>query len=1032
MTLALFIILLILGCNNAVEKTNQENLPPQIVLNVDDTNPAKRQLVRLDASNSVDPENLSLVYRWRQLSGNPVILDTRNGSIMSFEAPSISGVVVIELMITDSVGNEVLENTAITVVNHSPIANAGDDDTVESNTNYTLNADKSVDFDRDNLSYEWTYDGTLGGTLLNPTSRNPVFSSPSIIVPNIDYIFNLTVTDEDGLSDSDSVRLTLISKKPQAVVGEDQIGVSVGAIVTLDGSKSYDPDGASITYLWQQTHGTPVLLNDSSIATPSFQVPLQVDNHTLIFELVVRDQESNSKPLSSMVTVLNYSGNSIRLKTNPFINNLLWHHPQTPIATDLLVINNTVYLLSSDFGLYQVDISDRLNMRVVDYYEIANVKSLAAYSTATDTFLYLITASNGIRVFTFPIGGQPSQLQPIDTINIININSFKIIGDSAYIMYQGQNIGIYSLANPLIPALLNTITTGSEVQDLVLHTSSNMLYYVAGTDVWQADINTSPFNSQLFFPLVFSNWPMSVELAGDVLYIAGALGPTSGEHYIWAKDLSPAAMDLGLINRTAIALKIRGDKLFVKNNSIDVYQISTTGQILEPLLNSYGPISKQLGAFDIINNLLVAGEVGGSSTIISDGTILPAPPGGIILTDISTQKEQPSFNGNSAAATNINIYQNSLLMNNVGTNELRKYDITNPKQINYLPGQTYTSSSSPTQTKIYNDLAILYDKSVYSLESVDLQSTPPSQLGFVDLPNPTEIPFDGNTPSTLTVQNNTIFVADWYDGLRQYSYLYNSINPFEFVRTIPIDFKPRSITIYNQIAHIGAENSIYLVNIAQQSNPTINILERKGNIYDIQIQNDILYYVQNNTSFDNGFEVLSNQLGNWEIQGRYKSLNYPRHLVVENNTAFIGEDNKLRVVDLTAPASPFLKASFDFPTDVADIQAGKNGVFVLTNDAINYLDEIEIPLIRNFADTDVTSNTQLNYGFSLPLYTSEVELKCFVSIGTCSITGVDTFARTGNLKWDLPGLAPNTRYGISIAIGNKNYFVSNFDLIQTN
>jgi hypothetical protein len=57
--------------------------------------------------------------------------------------------------------------------------------------------------------------------------------------------------------------------------------------VTLDGSKSSDPDGDALSYKWEQTGGSPVTLSSAVAAKPSFTAPAGAN--TLTFKLTVSD-----------------------------------------------------------------------------------------------------------------------------------------------------------------------------------------------------------------------------------------------------------------------------------------------------------------------------------------------------------------------------------------------------------------------------------------------------------------------------------------------------------------------------------------------------------------------------------------------------------------------------------------------------------------------------------------------------------------------------------------------------------------------
>ena len=95
----------------------------------------------------------------------------------------------------------------------------------------------------------------------------------------------------------------LVDQPPIANAGPDQ-SVMAGATVTLDGSRSYDPEGYPLTYVWHQTHGPAVTLSNAATARPSFTAPtgLQEDAE-LIFSLTVSDGVNESVPDAVTIAV---------------------------------------------------------------------------------------------------------------------------------------------------------------------------------------------------------------------------------------------------------------------------------------------------------------------------------------------------------------------------------------------------------------------------------------------------------------------------------------------------------------------------------------------------------------------------------------------------------------------------------------------------------------------------------------------------------------------------------------------------------
>ena len=74
--------------------------------------------------------------------------------------------------------------------------------------------------------------------------------------------------------------------KPIANAGPTQI-VNQGTVVTLDGTRSYDPSGGNIVaYSRVQTAGPPVTLNGANTSTPIFRANV-VSGTVLAFSLTV-------------------------------------------------------------------------------------------------------------------------------------------------------------------------------------------------------------------------------------------------------------------------------------------------------------------------------------------------------------------------------------------------------------------------------------------------------------------------------------------------------------------------------------------------------------------------------------------------------------------------------------------------------------------------------------------------------------------------------------------------------------------------
>jgi len=167
--------------------------------------------------------------------------------------------------------------------NHAPIADAGEDQTVNIGDFVQLDGSNSYDPDGDNLTYQWIAPEEI--TLDDPTSETPTFTAP-LVPANEEFAITLSVFDGELYSELDAVLITIIieNNPPVANAGEDQ-EVIENTLVTLDGSASYDPDGNEISYLWTAPEG--IILDDVTAINPTFIAPENTEVSENIYSLLL-------------------------------------------------------------------------------------------------------------------------------------------------------------------------------------------------------------------------------------------------------------------------------------------------------------------------------------------------------------------------------------------------------------------------------------------------------------------------------------------------------------------------------------------------------------------------------------------------------------------------------------------------------------------------------------------------------------------------------------------------------------------------
>ncbi|WP_418285062.1 PKD domain-containing protein [Halorubrum sp. DTA46] len=191
-----------------VQDVPEPNQEPTAAFTVDPASPEVGEDVTLDASNSEDSDGDIVSYEW-SIDGQ-TLDDTGETVTTSFDT---TGDYDVALTVEDDDGATDTTSQVVTVVeappeNQDPIADAGDDQTVDEGTEVTLDASGSSDPDGDNLSYLWSETTSSGVTLDSDTSVMPSFTAPSV-ESETTLTFEVEVSDGNGGTDTDEVNVTV-------------------------------------------------------------------------------------------------------------------------------------------------------------------------------------------------------------------------------------------------------------------------------------------------------------------------------------------------------------------------------------------------------------------------------------------------------------------------------------------------------------------------------------------------------------------------------------------------------------------------------------------------------------------------------------------------------------------------------------------------------------------------------------------------------------------------------------------------------
>lgn len=186
--------------------------------------------------------------------------------------------------------------------NISPVANAGSDISVMQLETVSLDGSQSFDTDGSIVSYQWT-SGSSQLQIINTNSVVASFKAPAINT-SISTYFELTVTDNQGASHTDRIKVVVTGKAnsaPVANAGFDK-QVNSNTLVDLDGTLSTDDGGAFMVYHWEQISGPLIVINRDTSAHADFR---PVELGTYVFRLTVRDDDLVENSDTVTVEVIN-------------------------------------------------------------------------------------------------------------------------------------------------------------------------------------------------------------------------------------------------------------------------------------------------------------------------------------------------------------------------------------------------------------------------------------------------------------------------------------------------------------------------------------------------------------------------------------------------------------------------------------------------------------------------------------------------------------------------------------------------------
>jgi hypothetical protein len=182
------------------------------------------------------------ITRWEWSVGGSAFFEAPGGSY-EFKAPSAPSRLSCILHVTDDDGNSASDTLIIAVLEDPPTVSAGRDTTVSLGDRILLHPSAHDRFGR---VVAWDWDIWGGGRSAGMAQGDTVVQAP--IVPGT-YASIIRVTDDDGLSASDTMTVTVLPDPPEAYAGRDTI-LSIKDSLQLHG-EGKDKFGRIVKWEWR-------------------------------------------------------------------------------------------------------------------------------------------------------------------------------------------------------------------------------------------------------------------------------------------------------------------------------------------------------------------------------------------------------------------------------------------------------------------------------------------------------------------------------------------------------------------------------------------------------------------------------------------------------------------------------------------------------------------------------------------------------------------------------------------------------------
>ncbi|UCF07378.1 MAG: PKD domain-containing protein [Thermoplasmata archaeon] len=245
------------------------NYKPVVLMTVSDTTPYVNDTVTFNATETYDPDGTydELVYEFDFGDGTIVYRSWPQEPVVNHTYTSVDSYNAT-LTVTDyysSNSTSISMDVGPNMVPDAEITSPTEGNTFDVNETILFNGNTSSDPNDENLIYHWDF-GDDNSYEESPTSypdgaydgKTTYYYNQTGPFPLYEYTVSLTVTDDEGMDNTETVTIAVNNYAPVAIATSNVTEADTNESITFDGSGSYDPDswGAITSYVWDFDDGT--------------------------------------------------------------------------------------------------------------------------------------------------------------------------------------------------------------------------------------------------------------------------------------------------------------------------------------------------------------------------------------------------------------------------------------------------------------------------------------------------------------------------------------------------------------------------------------------------------------------------------------------------------------------------------------------------------------------------------------------------------------------------------------------------------